>query len=88
MPLPVDLTAHQEWEKSNPLRAWRDRNYLGRLTVAGMLGVTQGAVQAWEAGSNRPRDEHMNALGRLIGEKDLARKWDTWRASSPALQPQ
>lgn len=79
------ITALKAWELSNPLRAWRAANKVGRQTVAGALGVTQNAVVAWEAGSNTPTDEHLVAIGRLLGDTKVSAHWSAWRAQNPTL---
>lgn len=42
---------------------------MGQLEVAEALGVTQGAVAAWELGRNIPTADKLPALARLLGVK-------------------
>lgn len=76
---------HRHWIEQNPLRTFRKHHQLSMMNAAALLDVNMTTIQQWESGSNRPNEENMQNLGRLLGVEQMCGLWDAWYNSKPRI---
>lgn len=74
----------QEWRKKNPLRKWRDRQFLSQGDVAASVGVGYHTVCDWETGKVVPSEKQFEMLSGL-GLKTIKRAWQLWLNGRPKI---
>lgn len=74
----------QQWRMRNPLRTWRNQHAVSAFDAAAILGVGVQALTRWESGAAMPGESNLEAIGRMIGVKDIDCTWHAWRAEAQA----